>query len=42
MPGWYPDDDNDAVHSGTDLADEDDVFQRLKGQVVAEDGKASQ
>lgn len=41
VPGWYPDDDSDAVHSGTDLAGEEDVFQRLKRQAVAEDGKAS-
>ena len=30
LPGWYPDDDSDSVHSGADLAESDRVFQELK------------
>lgn len=30
VPGWYPDDDSDAIHSGADLAESDRVFQELK------------
>lgn len=29
-PGWYPDDDSDAVHSGADLAGSDQVFRELR------------
>src|ERR1700756_177070 len=30
VPGWYPDDDSDSIHSGEDLAESDRVFQELK------------
>jgi HTH-type transcriptional regulator/antitoxin MqsA len=30
VPGWYPDDDSDSLHSGSDLAESDRVFQELK------------
>ncbi len=30
VPGWYPDDDSDSIHSGADLAESDRVFQELK------------
>lgn len=30
VPGWYPDDDGDAIHSGADLAESDRVFRELK------------
>ena len=30
VPGWYPDDDSDSIHSGDDLAESDRVFRDLK------------
>lgn len=30
VPGWYPDDDSDSVHSGADLAESDAAFRELK------------
>lgn len=30
VPGWYPDDDSDSVHSGADLVESNRVFQELK------------
>ncbi|MDL2403985.1 type II TA system antitoxin MqsA family protein [Rhizobium mayense] len=30
VAGWYPDDDGDAIHSGGDLAESDQVFQELR------------
>ena len=30
VPGWYPDDSSDSIHSGADLAESDRVFQELK------------
>lgn len=30
VPGWYPDDDSDSIHTGTDLAESDSVFAKLK------------
>jgi HTH-type transcriptional regulator/antitoxin MqsA len=30
VPGWYPDDDSDSIHSGVDLADSDLAFQELR------------
>lgn len=30
LPGWYPDDDSDSIHSGADLAESDRAFQELK------------
>lgn len=30
VPGWYPDDDGDSIHTGAELAESDRVFQDLK------------
>ncbi|KKW93801.1 type II TA system antitoxin MqsA family protein [Sphingobium chungbukense] len=30
VPGWYPDDASDSIHSGEDLAESDRVFRDLK------------
>jgi HTH-type transcriptional regulator/antitoxin MqsA len=30
VPGWYPDDDSDSIHSGADLAESDRAYQELK------------
>lgn len=30
VPGWYPDDDSDSIHSGADLAVSDRAYQELK------------
>ena len=30
VPGWYPDDASDSIHSGADLAASDQVFSELK------------
>lgn len=30
VPGWYPEDDGDSIHTGTELAESDRVFQDLK------------
>jgi len=30
VPGWYPKDDSDSIHSGADLAESDRAFQELK------------
>lgn len=35
VPGWYPDDDSDAVHSGADLAESDRAFRELKAEYAA-------
>jgi HTH-type transcriptional regulator/antitoxin MqsA len=35
VPGWYPDDDGDAVHSGVDLKEMDDVYKALREQYAA-------
>ena len=35
VPGWYPDDDSDSIHSGEDLAESDRVFQELKAAYAA-------
>jgi len=35
LPGWYPDDDSDSVHSGADLAESDRVFLELKAAYAA-------
>ena len=34
-PGWYPDDDSDAVHSGADLAGSDQVVRELRAAYAA-------
>lgn len=35
VPGWYPEDDSDAIHSGTDLAESDRAFQELRAEYAA-------
>lgn len=35
VPGWYPDDDSDGVHSGVDLKEMDEVYKALRGQYAA-------
>jgi len=35
VPGWYPVDDSDSIHSGADLAESDRVFQELKAAYAA-------
>jgi HTH-type transcriptional regulator/antitoxin MqsA len=35
VPGWYPDDDSDSIHSGEDLAESDRVFAELKTAYAA-------
>lgn len=30
IPGWYPDDDSDSIHSGADLSEKEEAFQRLR------------
>ena len=32
VPGWYPDDDSDSVHSGADLAESDAAFLPARGR----------
>lgn len=29
-PGWYPDDESDAIHAGADLAEYDPALQQMK------------
>ncbi len=29
VPGWYPDDDSDSIHSGADLSTREEVRSRL-------------
>ena len=35
VPGWYPDDDSDSIHTGAELAESDQVFRELKGSYAA-------
>mgnify|MGYP000450994797 CR=1 FL=1 len=35
VPGWYPDDDGDSIHTGAELAESDRVFQDLKAAYAA-------
>ena len=35
VPGWYPDDDGDSIHTGAELAESDRVFQELKAAYAA-------
>jgi HTH-type transcriptional regulator/antitoxin MqsA len=35
VPGWYPDDDSDSIHSGADLAESERVFMELKAAYAA-------
>ncbi len=30
VPGWYPNDDSDSIHTGVDLAESDCVLRELK------------
>jgi HTH-type transcriptional regulator/antitoxin MqsA len=30
VPGWYPDDDSDGIHSGADMAESDRAFKELR------------
>jgi HTH-type transcriptional regulator/antitoxin MqsA len=32
VPGWYPADGDDGVHSGADLAESDRVYRELRGE----------
>lgn len=35
VPGWYPDDDGDAIHCGVDLQAADEAFAELRVQYAA-------
>lgn len=35
VPGWYPEDDGDSIHTGAELAESDRVFQELKAAYAA-------
>jgi HTH-type transcriptional regulator/antitoxin MqsA len=35
VPGWYPEDGGDGVHSGADLAESDRVYRELREQYAA-------
>ena len=35
VPGWYPDDDSDSIHSGADLKTSDEAFQELRAAYAA-------
>ena len=35
VPGWYPDDAGDSIHTGAELAESDQVFQELKAAYAA-------
>lgn len=35
VPGWYPDDDGDSIHTGAELAESDRVFRDLKTAYAA-------
>ena len=35
VPGWYPDDDGDSIHTGAELAESDRVFRELKAAYAA-------
>jgi HTH-type transcriptional regulator/antitoxin MqsA len=30
VPGWYPDDESDSIHSGIDLAESERTFEELR------------
>ncbi len=34
-PGWYPDDDSDSLHTGTDLFHSEEAFRDLKAAYAA-------
>src|SRR5687768_568466 len=35
VPGWYPDDDSDAIHSGVDLKASNEAFKALREEYAA-------
>ena len=35
VPGWYPDDDSDVIHSGVDLVESDRIFRELRAAYAA-------
>lgn len=35
VPGWYPDDDSDAIHSGADLKASNDAYKALREEYAA-------
>lgn len=35
VPGWYPEDDSDSIHTGAELVESDRVFQELKAAYAA-------
>jgi HTH-type transcriptional regulator/antitoxin MqsA len=35
VPGWYPDDDSDSIHSGVDLKPADEAFLELREAYAA-------
>lgn len=35
VPGWYPDDDSDAIHTGADLEEMNNAFKTLKMEYAA-------
>lgn len=35
VPGWYPDDDSDAIHSGSDLKASNEAFKALRQEYAA-------
>ncbi|MCY7340232.1 MAG: type II toxin-antitoxin system MqsA family antitoxin [Sphingomonas bacterium] len=35
VPGWYPNDDGDAIHSGADLKAADEAYAELRGEYAA-------
>lgn len=30
VPGWYPEDDSDAIHTSADLAESERIFKELR------------
>ena len=41
VPGWYPEDGSDSLHSGRDLEKKEKVFQELR-QTSSQDSKRPQ
>jgi HTH-type transcriptional regulator/antitoxin MqsA len=35
VPGWYPDDDSDAIHSGADLKASNEAFKALRQEYAS-------
>jgi HTH-type transcriptional regulator/antitoxin MqsA len=35
VPGWYPDDDSDSIHTGSDLKVSDEAFRELRTAYAA-------